>query len=80
VESFLSRPARDYFAAGGLGTLIGDGRLPHYAAEHVFEAFYSAALPYGLTITADYQFVSQPAYNRDRGPVSILGMRLHYEQ
>jgi len=80
VESFLSRPARDYFAAGGLGTLIGDGRLPHYAAEQVFEAFYSAALPYGLTITADYQFVSHPAYNRDRGPVSILGMRLHYEQ
>jgi high affinity Mn2+ porin len=79
VESFLSRPARQYFAVGGLGTLIGDGRLPHYAPEQVIETFYSAALPYGLSITADYQFVSRPAYNRDRGPVSIVGLRLHYE-
>jgi high affinity Mn2+ porin len=27
--------------------------------------------------TADYQFVKNPAYNRDRGPVSIFGLRLH---
>ncbi len=78
VTSFLSRQARDYFAAGGLGTLIGDGRLPHYDPEQVLEVFYSAALPY-VTVTADYQFVVNPAYNRDRGPVSVLGLRLHSE-
>lgn len=79
VTSFLSRDARDYFAAGGLGTLIGDGQLPHYRPEQVVETFYSAALGYTLTATADYQFVLNPAYNRDRGPVSILGFRLHSE-
>jgi high affinity Mn2+ porin len=73
-----SRQARDYFAAGGLGTLIGDGRLPRYDPEHVLEVFYSAALPY-VTLTADYQFVVNPGYNGDRGPVSILGVRLHSE-
>ena len=78
VTSFLSREARNYFAAGGLGTLIGDGRLPNYDPEHVLEVFYSAALPY-VTVTADYQYVANPAYNRDRGPVSVLGLRLHSE-
>ena len=28
-------------------------------------------------VTFDYQFIVNPAYNRDRGPVSVLGMRLH---
>ena len=78
VEDFLSRPARDYFSAGGLGTLIGDGRL-HYGHEQVIETFYSAALPYSVTATADYQFVDHPAYNRDRGPVSVLALRVHSE-
>ena len=78
VENFLSRPARDYFSAGGLGTLIGDGRL-HYGPEQLIETYYSAALPYSVTATADYQFVDHPAYNRDRGPVSVLAVRVHSE-
>lgn len=79
VTSFLSWEARDYFAAGGLGTLIGDERLPHYGPEQAVESFYSTALGHTLTAAADYQFVLNPAYNRDRGPVSILGFRLHSE-
>lgn len=75
----LSHHARDYFAAGGLGILIGDGRLPHYGYEHIFETYYSAALTDWLALSADYQFIADPAYNRDRGPVSVLGARLHAE-
>lgn len=75
---FLSPEARDYFALGGLGTLIGDGRL-HYGPERVLEMFYGAALPKSLALTGDYQFVDHPAYNRDRGPVSIFALRLHGE-
>ena len=26
-------------------------------------------------LTVDYQFVNNPAYNRDRGPVSVFGIR-----
>jgi high affinity Mn2+ porin len=77
VVDALSDHARDYFAAGGLGILIGDGRLPHYGYEHIFETYYSAAVTDWLNLAADYQFVVNPAYNRDRGPVSVLGLRLH---
>jgi high affinity Mn2+ porin len=77
VVNGLSHAARDYFAAGGLGILIGDGRLPHYGAETIGEAYYNAAITDWLTAGADYQFVANPAYNRDRGPVSVFGLRLH---
>jgi high affinity Mn2+ porin len=79
VVNGISASARTYFAAGGLGTLIGDGRLLHYGAESILETYYNAAVGKGFTIIGDYQYVSNPAYNRDRGPVSILGVRLHAE-
>jgi len=77
VLNGLSNSARDYFAAGGLGILIGDGRLPRYGTETIGEAYYNASLTDWLSAGADYQFVANPAYNRDRGPVSVLGLRLH---
>ncbi|HVJ55129.1 MAG TPA: carbohydrate porin [Aliidongia sp.] len=79
VANGLSRDARNYFAAGGLGILIGDGALVHYGWEKIVETYYSAAVIDGITISADYQYVVNPAYNRDRGPVSIFGLRLHAE-
>jgi len=60
-----------------MGILIGDGRLPHYSSEDILEAYYSAQLADWFTATADYQFVANPAYNRDRGPVSVITARLH---
>jgi high affinity Mn2+ porin len=77
VVNGISRAARDYLAAGGLGILIGDGRLPHYGSEDVIEAYYSAQLADWFAASADYQFIADPAYNRDRGPVSVLALRLH---
>ena len=76
-EGGISRSARNYLAAGGLGILIGDGRLTHYNSEDVLEAFYSAALFSAGVLTLDYQFIANPAYDADRGPVSVLGLRLH---
>jgi len=76
VVDGLSRDARDYFAAGGMGILIGDGHL-RYSSEDVAEAFYSAAIADGFAASADYQFIAHPAYNRDRGPVSVFSARLH---
>jgi high affinity Mn2+ porin len=73
----ISQAARRYFAAGGLGTLIGDGQLPHYATENIAEIYYSVQAAKGATATLDYQFVANPAYNADRGPVSIIAVRLH---
>lgn len=73
----LSKPARAYFAAGGLGILIGDGRLSHYDTEDILEAYYSADVASWLHASVDYQLVVNPAYNRDRGPVSVFSLRLH---
>jgi high affinity Mn2+ porin len=75
----ISHAARNYFAAGGLGILIGDGQLPHYGLENVMETYYSAKVASWFTATLDYQFIADPAYNRDRGPVSVFGVRLHGE-
>jgi high affinity Mn2+ porin len=74
----LSRDHRDFIAAGGLGVLIGDGRL-NYRPERVLETYYALALDKGMTLTADYQLVTNPAYNADRGPVSVFSGRLHGE-
>jgi high affinity Mn2+ porin len=74
----LSRDHRDFIAAGGLGPLIGDGQL-NYRKERILETYYAYALNKGLTLTADYQLIVNPAYNADRGPVSVFSGRLHGE-
>ncbi len=74
----LSRDHRDFIAAGGLGILIGDGRL-NYQPEQILETYYAFALNKQLTLTADYQLITNPAYNADRGPASIFSGRLHGE-
>lgn len=74
----LSAEARAYLAAGGLGILIGDGQL-NYSREKVLEAYYAYRLNKWATMTADYQFIQNPGYNADRGPVHIFSGRLHAE-
>jgi len=74
----LSRDHRDYLAAGGLGILIGDGRL-NYRPEQVLETFYAMNVINGVTLTFDYQFLRNLAHNADRGPISIFTARLHGE-
>jgi high affinity Mn2+ porin len=74
----LSQDHRDFIAAGGLGPLIGDGAL-NYRRERVLETYYALALTKALTFTADYQRIVNPAYNADRGPVSVFSGRLHGE-
>ncbi|MGH6992069.1 MAG: carbohydrate porin [Caulobacteraceae bacterium] len=77
VVDHISPIHQAYFAAGGLGILIGDGRLPHPADEKVLEAYYDHAFKAWLHAALDYQFVADPAYNADRGPASIFALRLH---
>jgi high affinity Mn2+ porin len=74
----LSDDHRDFIAAGGLGPLIGDGQL-NYRKERILETYYAFALTKQLTLTADYQFITNPAYNADRGPVHVFSGRFHGE-
>jgi high affinity Mn2+ porin len=73
----ISRQYKNYLNAGGLGVLVGDGQLPNSGPETLMELYYSLQIVKGVHFTADYQFINNPAYNRDRGPVSFLGGRLH---
>ena len=74
----LSPQSRAYFAAGGLGILVGDGQL-NYRPEKILETYYAYSVNKWTTLTADYQFIDNIAYNADRGPVSIFAARLHVE-
>ncbi len=74
----LSDSHRAFLAAGGNGLLIGDGQL-NYRPEQIFETYYAYALGNNFTVTADYQLITNPAYNADRGPVSIFSGCLHGE-
>lgn len=79
IVNGISRDAREYFAAGGLGILAGDGQLPKYRLEKILELYYKVAVTEGVSFTFDYQHVENPAYDALRGPVDILGYRIHLE-
>jgi high affinity Mn2+ porin len=67
-----------YLARGGLDFLIGDGRL-QYGPEYSWESYYRAKLVTGFFATLDFQHIANPAYNQNRGPVSVYSLRLHIE-
>jgi high affinity Mn2+ porin len=79
IGSGLSAPHRNYLAAGGYGFIIGDGKL-NYAPELIAELFYKInAYQHKFYLTPDYQFIVNPAYNHDRGPVNVFALRAHME-
>ncbi len=78
VSNGLSASHREYLAAGGHGFIVGDGRLD-YAREDILETYYSWAAVRGVTVSVDGQFFEHPAYNRDRGPVALAGVRMHLQ-
>ncbi|MBO9203565.1 MULTISPECIES: carbohydrate porin [Niastella] len=79
VVNGISTPHRNYLKAGGYGFIIGDGNL-NYSNEAIFEAYYKFRFPaVFLSISPDYQFVLNPAYNKDRGPVHVFGIRAHVQ-
>jgi high affinity Mn2+ porin len=75
----ISDAHRLYLAKGGYGFIIGDGKLPNYGLETIFEINYNAKITNWLLVTPDYQLVINPAYNQDRGPVHAFALRMHTE-
>ncbi len=78
AQNGLSAERRAYLEAGGISFFIGDGAL-RYAPETIFEVYYSLGVARQTTLSLDYQHIRNPAYNADRGPVDVLGLRLHTE-
>jgi len=77
VVNGISKTHEAYLNAGGLGILVGDGKLPHPGAETIIEAYYNVAVFKGVHLTLDSQTIFNPAYNADRGPAEVIGLRLH---
>jgi hypothetical protein len=78
VVNGLSGDHRRYLALGGLGFILGDGALT-YGLEKIFETYYTAHVWRGISVAVDYQHITDPGYNQDRGPVSVVGFRIHAE-
>ncbi len=69
---------QEFFAAGGIGVLAGDGGLT-YGWEKILETYYDISIWRTLHASLDYQYITDPAFNQARGPVSVFGARVHWE-
>jgi high affinity Mn2+ porin len=74
----ITKVHQEFFGAGGTGILGGDGQL-NYGWEKILETYYNFQICRHLLASLDYQFIANPAFNRDRGPVSVFAVRLHSE-
>jgi high affinity Mn2+ porin len=77
IVNGISAARERYLNAGGLGILVGDGKLPSPGVERIVETYYSLAVLGFAHLSVDYQRIENPAYNRDRGPVSVFAVRVH---
>jgi high affinity Mn2+ porin len=78
VSNAIKRDHQNYLADGGLGFLLGDGRL-HYGRENITETYYNAHAWRGLFFGLGLTHLSSPGYNRDRGPVWVPSIRSHID-
>lgn len=78
VVNGISSQHQAFLKAGGYGFIIGDGNL-NYGHESILETYYNAKVSPYLWFTFDYQFVNNPAYNKDRGPVHVFALRGHIQ-
>ena len=78
VSNGIKKDHQKYLALGGLGFLLGDGRL-NYGRENIVESYYTAHVWRGIYLAPGVQYIVNPGYNRDRGPVVVPTLRLHVE-
>ena len=78
VSDGINQEHARYLGYGGLGFLLGDGKL-NYGRENILETYYTVHLWRGIFPAAGLQYAVNPGYNRDRGPVIVPTLRLHLE-
>jgi hypothetical protein len=78
VTNGISGDHQLYLALGGKGFLLGDGALT-YGRETILESYYTLHVWRGVFTSFDLQHITNPGYNRDRGPALVPGLRLHLE-
>jgi len=75
---WISQTHSDYLGMGGVDGFIGDGKI-NPAPEAAVDVFYSYNLLKSFWLAGDYQRITNPAFNRDRGPVNIFSVKIHTE-
>jgi high affinity Mn2+ porin len=78
VSNAIKKDHQNYLADGGLGFLLGDGAL-NYGRENIVEMYYTVHVWRGIYLAPGYQHITNPGYNRDRGPVDVPTFRAHVE-
>ena len=78
VSNAIKKDHQNYLNAGGLGFLLGDGRL-NYGRENILESYYTLHVWRGIYLAPGVQHINNPGYNRDRGPVVVPWLRAHVE-
>ena len=75
---WISSIHADYLRLGGIDGFIGDGSI-RAAMESALDVFYSVNVAKSLWLSGDYQHITNPAFNADRGPVNVFSARVHAE-
>jgi len=78
VSNAIKADHQEYLKLGGLGFLLGDGKL-NYGRESIVEGYYTWHAWRGLFYSLDVQHIGDPGYNRDRGPVWVGSIRAHVD-
>jgi high affinity Mn2+ porin len=78
VINGISNDHQIFLKTGLSGFMLGDGNL-NYGKESIFEIYYKTKVTNTFFLSGDYQFVNNPGYNKDRGPVNVFSIRGHIE-
>ena len=78
VSNAIKADHQEYLKLGGLGFLLGDGKL-NYGRENIVESYYTWHFWRGLSYSLDVQHIDNPGYNRDRGPIWVGSVRAHVD-
>jgi len=78
VLNGISGVHQRFLAAGGTGILVGDGALT-YGLEEIIETYYDFQISKTVHCALDFQYIQNPAFNQDRGPVPVVAARFHWE-
>ena len=60
------------------GFVLGDGAL-NYGLEQICELYYRFQLEKYVQLSPDFQYIQNPGFNQDLGPVRFYSVRAHLE-
>lgn len=78
VSNAISKDHQFYLQHGGLGFLLGDGDLT-YGRENIVESYYNLHSWRGVYYALGASYITDPGYNKSRGPVIVPSVRLHVD-